>query len=186
MKNQTIFSRSWVTFFSQSGTEIVDLAERLGRWPDLIITNKRPKGLRTINPELEGKVVFVENKPTEEELKHVLSMYDNPIITLHGWLRIMPPEICEKFTIYNGHPGLITKYGFLKGKDPQIRAFKQKLPIMGCVLHRVTAGVDEGRVIVEERFNADNITEEEMWKLTREVSLSLWLDFLKGIVVKKK
>ena len=90
----------------------------------------------------------------------------------------MPPKICKKYTIYNGHPGLITVYPELKGKDPQIKAFNAKHEVMGCVLHRVTAGVDEGKVIAEERFNAFQITEEEMWKVTRDRSQYLWTQFL--------
>ena len=172
-------NKPWITFFSQTGSEIVDISKSLKRWPDLIITNKRPDHLRIINPALEGKVVYVENRPSTEELEEILSKYDNPIITLHGWLRVIPASICEKYTIFNGHPGLITEYPELKGKDPQIRAFEGKYPIMGCVLHKVTAGVDEGRIIAEERFNAFNITEEEMWKVTRDRSLYLWIDFLK-------
>ena len=172
--------KPWIAFFSQTGTEIVDIAKSLGKWPDMIITNQRPEHLRKINSALENKnLVFVDNKPTEEELSFILGGYDNPLVTLHGWLRIMPPSICEKYQIFNGHPGLITEYPELKGKDPQIRAFEGKYPIMGCVLHRVTAGVDEGRVVAEERFNAFQITEEEMWKVTRDRSLYLWIDFLK-------
>ena len=101
--------KPWITFFSQTGSEIVDLAKILNRYPDCIVTNKRPAHLRTINPELEGKVIFVENKPTEEELRYILSQYKEPLITLHGWLRIMPPSICKEYSIFNGHPGLITE-----------------------------------------------------------------------------
>jgi len=169
--------RCWIVFFSQTGSEIVDLAKELGKWPDIIITNKRPDNLRKIHPELENKVTFVENKPSQEELTAILSQYNNPLITLHGWLRVIPPAICEKYRIYNGHPGLITEYDHLKGKDPQIRAFREKLPIMGCVIHRVVAGVDQGEVIAQERFNAFNITEEEMWEATRDRSLYLWTQF---------
>ena len=176
-------NKPWITFFSQTGSEIVEISKSLKRWPDLIITNKRPDHLRTINPDLEEKVVYVENRPSTEELEEILSKYDNPIITLHGWLRVMPASICEKYNIFNGHPGLITEYPELKGKDPQIRAFEGKYPIMGCVLHKVTAGVDEGRIIAEERFNAFDITEEEMWKVTRDRSLYLWCQFLKNLVV---
>lgn len=171
--------KKWITLFSQTGGEIVEISKFLGRWPDLIITNKRPDYLRTFHPEIEGKVTIVDNRPKAEVLDALFTTYGEPIITLHGWLRIMPPSICEKYNIFNGHPGLITEFEHLKGKDPQIRAFREKLPVMGCVLHKVTAGVDEGKVIAEERFNAFNITEEEMWKVTRDRSLHLWINFLK-------
>lgn len=178
-------NKPWIAFFSQTGSEIVDIAKSLKRWPDVIVTNERPAHLRTINPEIleQDLLVTTSNKPSAEELLEILAYYNDPIITLHGWLRIMPANICESFNIFNGHPGLITEYPELKGKDPQIRAFEGKYPIMGCVLHRVTAGVDEGRIIAEERFNAFNITEEDMWKVTRDRSLYLWCQFLKNLVV---
>lgn len=178
-------NKPWIAFFSQTGSEIVDIAKSLKRWPDVIVTNERPADLRTINPEIleQDLLVTTSNKPSAEELLEILAYYNDPIVTLHGWLRIMPANICESFNIFNGHPGLITEYPELKGKDPQIRAFEGKYPIMGCVLHKVSAGVDEGRIIAEERFNAFNITEEDMWKVTRDRSLYLWCQFLKNLVV---
>ena len=178
--------KPWIAFFSQTGSEIVDIANAIGYWPDAIITNERPSNIRKINNDLleQNLLATVQNKPTVEDYEEVISFYKDPIITLHGWLRIMPPPICEKYDIFNGHPGLITEYPELKGKDPQMKAFKEKYPVMGCVLHRVVAGVDEGKVLAEERFNAFNITEEEMWKVTRDRSLSLWINFLKKVVGK--
>ena len=176
--------KPWIAFFSQTGSEIAEIAHFLGRWPDVIVTNERPEALRKINTELleQNLLVTVPNKPTIKDYEEVVSYYKNPIITLHGWLRIMPPSICEKYNIFNGHPGLITVYPELKGKDPQIKAFEGKYPVMGCVLHKVVAGVDEGKVIAEERFNAFQISEEEMWKVTRDRSLFLWLNFLRELV----
>ncbi len=176
-------NQQWIAFFSQTGSEIADLSESLGRWPDRIITNDRPDNLRTIDPRIVNQGFYTfSNKPDTEEYAELLSYFPEAVITLHGWLRIMPAEICERHNIYNGHPGLITVYPELKGKDPQMRAFKAKHQIMGCVLHRVTAGVDEGKVIAEERFNAFNIKEKEMWKATKDRSLYLWISFLKHII----
>ena len=33
--------KNWVALFSQTGSEIVDLALHFNRWPDIIITNNR-------------------------------------------------------------------------------------------------------------------------------------------------
>ena len=173
--------RPWVTLFSQTGAEIADISESLGRWPDLIITNKRPNHLRTIDSRIvEYGYTELPNIPTLEDIENVLK--DNAIITLHGWLRIMPPDICEKYLIYNGHPGLITKYPELKGKDPQVRAFEGKYPIAGAVIHRVVAGVDEGRVIMEEKFNAMNLSLDELFRILRDRSLFMWTNFLKKVL----
>lgn len=174
-------ANKWITFFSQTGAEIADLSENIGRWPDLIITNKRPDHLRTIDPRIvEYGYTEVPNKPTVSDLDAVLQ--DNAIITLHGWLRIMPPVICNKYLIYNGHPGLITKYPELKGKDPQVKAHKLGHEVAGAVIHKVTAGVDEGRVIMEEYFNASQLDLDELFRILRDRSLYMWSNLLKKVL----
>ena len=174
-------ANKWITFFSQTGAEIADLSESIGRWPDLIITNKRPDHLRTIDPRIvEYGYTEVPNKPTVSDLDAVLQ--DNAIITLHGWLRIMPPVICNKYLIYNGHPGLITKYPELKGKDPQVKAHKLGHEVAGAVIHKVTAGVDEGRVIMEEYFNASQLDLDELFRILRDRSLYMWSNLLKKVL----
>ena len=173
--------RQWVVFFSQTGTEIVDIAESLGRWPNKIITNERPEHLRKINNKLlEREITYLPNKPTADDYDVVLQ--DNALITLHGWLRVMPPSICNKYLIYNGHPGLITEYPELKGKDPQVRAFEGKYPIAGAVIHKVTAEVDEGKVISEERFNTFGLELDDLFRILRDRSLYMWTNFLKMVL----
>ena len=173
-------NRKWVAFFSQTGSEIVEVSKLLGRWPDLIITNERPEHLRKIHPALEGKVAFVENKPTEEELGLILGHYKDPLVTLHGWLRIMPPYICNRFEIYNGHPGLITEYPELKGKDPQQKAFDLGLDFSGCVIHKVTEGVDEGEILRSRKVSIKGLEIGELFHILHSISVSLWVDFLKN------
>ena len=178
--DHTKHKRVWIAFFSQTGAEIADIAESLGRWPDRIITNDRPDHLRTIDPRIEEKGYFTfSNKPSLEEYEEALFYFPEAVITLHGWLRIMPPEICEKYMIYNGHPGLITEYPELKGKDPQVRAFEAKYPVAGAVLHKVVAGVDEGRIILEERFNTFNLELDDLFRILRDRSLYMWCKFLR-------
>ena len=174
---------NWVAFFSQTGSEIVNISEEIGRWPDLIVTN-REDGFEKINPKrkineelLNVDIIYLSNKPTVEEYKNVLSK--KCIVTLHGWLRIMPPEICEQHTIYNGHPGLITEYPELKGKDPQIRAFEGKYKLAGSVIHEVVPEVDAGKILHEHAISIDGLTLDEVYSSLHEVSTNLWIDFLK-------
>lgn len=180
--------RPWIAFFSQTGSEIVDISKSLKRWPDVIVTNERPTRLRTINSEIleQDLLVTTPNKPTEKELLEIIEYYDNPIITLHGWLRIMPPNICNEYKIYNGHPGLITDFPELKGKDPQIRAFEGikegKYEYAGAVLHRVVAGVDEGKVLMQERFNTFGVELDQLFRILRDRSLYMWCKFLKEVL----
>ena len=170
----------WIAFFSQTGSEIADIAEALGRWPDRIITNERPEHLRTIDPRIEERNYWTfPNKPNEENYLEVLTYFPDALVTLHGWLRIVPKEVCNRSNIFNGHPGLITKYPELKGKDPQVKAFENKYSEIGSVIHKVTAGVDEGKVIASDSVEVKDIGLEETFGILRKISLKLWVEFLK-------
>jgi len=173
-------NRPWITFFSQTGAEICDIAESLDKWPDVIVTNERPEHLRKIDKRLDGKVTFVPNKPTVDDYERIIS--DGSLVTLHGWLRVVPPSICDKYPIYNGHPGLITRYPELKGKDPQVRAFEGKYDTAGAVIHKVTAGVDEGRVIMQEEFNAMDLSLDDLFRVLRDRSLYMWNNLLRQLL----
>lgn len=165
-------------FFSQTGSEIAAIAQQTGRWPDKIITNRRPGELRTIAPALALKeLIYVSNTPTVEEYLEVLGE-DPCIITLHGWLRILPAEVIEKFPeTYNGHPGLISEYEQLKGFNPQEKAYRLGLSVSGCVIHRVTVGVDEGPILKEGRVEIRNLNLEEVYNILHEKSIEMWVDF---------
>jgi folate-dependent phosphoribosylglycinamide formyltransferase PurN len=173
-------ARPWIAFFSQTGSEIVQISEALGRWPDMIITNRRPESSRQINSQIPKELLyFTPNKPEFSEYVHYLRQVENPIVTLHGWLRILPEAVCNKYEVYNGHPGLITKYPELKGKDPQVRAFAGDYNTAGCVIHRVTPGVDEGEVLMEREVSIRLLELDEVFRKLHETSVEMWIEFLK-------
>lgn len=173
--------RPWIAFFSQTGSEIVNISQALGRWPDLIITNKRPERLRKINEKLlEREIITLPNKPIQGDYFDILQYYPDALITLHGWLRIIPESIANDFEIYNGHPGLITMYPALKGKDPQFKAWEGNYKTIGSVIHKVTAGVDEGPVIMERAFNLERLLSlDDTFRILHNISTDLWIKFLK-------
>lgn len=43
---------NWIPWFSQTGTEILDIIKTIGIYPKYIVTNSRPDSVRTINKEL--------------------------------------------------------------------------------------------------------------------------------------
>ena len=175
----------WIAFFSQTGSEIVEVSNRLNRWPDLIITNQRPDSLRTINSELLAKcpdLVVLPNRPTVEDYKNVLGNLSETetIVTLHGWLRVVPEEIVNQCpSMYNGHPGLISKYPELKGKDPQQKAWELGLKESGCVIHKVTAGVDEGPLYRITATSIEGLSLDEIYNRLHDISVRQWVSFLR-------
>lgn len=177
--------KKWIAFFSKSGSEIAELSDRLGRWPDLIITNR--KDLHGCNPEIvKRKVVHIMNDPTELDYTIAIgSIWSTDLfISLHGYMRVIPKKICEMYDIYNGHPGLITKYPELKGKDPQQKAWVGAYKTSGCVIHKVTAEVDGGEVLAEIEVNIGGTLDDTISILHRN-SIDLWENFLRDKLIEK-
>jgi folate-dependent phosphoribosylglycinamide formyltransferase PurN len=188
--------RPWIVFFSQTGTEINNLCKRLEIYPDAIITNKQTT--EGINMELFNTTTFreyklnrtiwymLQQKPDLESYKNILSHFNNPVITLHGYLRVIPKEICEKYEIYNLHPGLIDKFPSLKGFNPQERAFREGYKHAGCVVHRVTSGVDEGEILLSQGISIEGKSLDEVYSSLSNVALDLWKSFFTEFKVLKK
>jgi folate-dependent phosphoribosylglycinamide formyltransferase PurN len=177
--------KKWIAFFSKSGSEIAEVSNRLGRWPDLIITNR--KSSTGCNPAiLERKVVFIKNDPTEIDYTNAINSCwgTDVFITLHGYMRILPKKICETYEIYNGHPGLITKYPELKGKDPQHKAWVNAYKTSGCVIHKVTPEVDDGAVLAEVEVTI-NGTLDDTISILHKNSIDLWENFLRDKLIEK-
>jgi len=168
---------TWIAMFSQTGSEIAALAKELGRSPDLILTNNRKREwhdfINTCNVHVDthdGLMNYLRLGPT-----------DNFIITLHGYLRIIPEDITRMYEMYNGHPGLITTYPELKGKDPQEKVWSNMdaYSIVGSVVHKVTPEVDDGEVVSE--FGALNLCTSKMYlyDTLKQTSFIAWMLFLR-------
>ena len=172
--------RPWVTLFSQSGTEIFKLSEKLGRYPDIIITNK-PPGDSSISLNLlmhsSNSITHLSNRPLVQDYYDFIP--NNAFVTLHGWLRIVPEEICEQYEIYNLHPANLIHNPELKGKDPQKMAYDQKLIFSGNTIHRCTAELDAGEIIDHSYLSIEGLTLEETINNLHNDATDLWYRFLK-------
>ena len=175
--------KQWICFYSQTGSEINNVRKALHRDPDIIIFNG--DDLSKTNKELVeavgNKIVKIPAKPTLENYKDLAKTFDkNCIITLHGYLRIIPEYLCTNFHILNLHPGLITTYPELKGFNPQEKAYKLQLPTSGSVIHRVIEQVDSGDVLCEREVNIQNRSLDYIYSILHDISTDLWVDFLGG------
>jgi len=181
----------WIALFSHTGSEICNISEKTGKWPDKIITNKVP-GSKDIHPgitdgfsrETGNEVLYCSDKPSVAQYRQLLD--SDSIITMHGWMRIIPPEICKEFNILNLHPGLISEYPELRGKDPQKRVFENEAAPtggtkeynkVGCVIHKCSPEVDGGLKVMERStgncFSGENTLTTALHKMAE----GMWIDF---------
>ena len=183
----------WVAFFSQTGSEIVNISKAIDKWPDVIVTNKQSRF--GVNDELLSVVEATINRyvtlpefPKEIDYLKVADILgysildenwrDEVLITLHGYLRILPPDFTKSSNIYNGHPGLITKHPELKGLDPQKKAWNESHIRIGCVIHRATSELDSGEVVAEKMIHNNFETFVDMLDALHVASSELWINFL--------
>ena len=175
----------WIAFFSQTGSEIVELSKVLNRKPDLIVTNNFEEKIK-FNPgvrELDVTILSTKHDGIMNYFRHQ-NIYNpsNILITLHGYLRILAPDICDKYEIYNGHPAAINLYPELKGKDPQEKVWQNlsNYPIIGSVVHRCTAELDAGELAMVHNKANIATTKDELYNNLRLCSMIAWEKFMKG------
>ena len=175
---------NWVAFFSQTGSEIVELSKSIKRKPDLLVTNNFEDKIK-FHPGIRELGVTIMSAKHDMIMNYFRNqvVYNVPqtLISLHGYLRILPADICEKYEIYNGHPGSIELYPELKGKDPQEKVWQDndKYTIIGSVVHKCTAELDGGDVLKSVSVRNRNYTREDLYASLKMTSLSAWNFFLR-------
>lgn len=170
---------AWLAFFSQSGSEVNSLSKALKVQPLIFTNNMRSTWVSGIR--------VWQQKPHDELMEWLRMAYPenehrkNILITLHGYMRILPSDICERYNIYNGHPASIDLYPELKGKDPQQRTWndREKYSIIGSVVHKVVPEVDGGEIVSSVNYTNRVSSEVEMFTKLRESSYEAWYWFLR-------
>lgn len=177
----------WIALFSQTGSEIVHLSNAIGRSPDFILTNNMNEDKYKYHPELYNLDSMIV-KGKHDVLMDYLSTSKGidpsaDIITLHGYLRILPEHVCSKYNIYNGHPGAINLYPELKGKDPQARTWENKgsYKFLGSVVHRVVPEVDAGEIVKSVYLTNTARSLDETFDMLKSTSLMAWKFAMKEI-----
>lgn len=172
---------NWLALFSMTGSEIANISDTINIKPSCVITDNFNEDYHDSRIKV-NKYWKVKGTTYEQKLssyRQLLKGYD--IITLHGWLNIIPAEICEEFKIYNGHPGLINYYPQLKGRDPQVRAYDRlsEYLYVGSVIHEVTRDIDCGNIICYDKVSTVHCGEtvKETYDVLRKTSLNSWVDF---------
>jgi len=191
--------KHWIALFSQTGSEIVELSKLINRKPNYIISNNYGENIK-IHPGI-ADMACPKITARHDQLMEILARTDffdpavsfiyvndtrrfepvETLFTLHGYLRIIPPHICGKYTMYNGHPGNIEDFPELKGKDPQEKVWMniKKYHTIGSVVHRVTPELDGGE-IVSRHYVANTCTSKnQLYHALRNTSLNSWEIFLK-------
>lgn len=160
---------NWIALTSRSGATLARVVDQSFIVPETIVSAKTRK----------------EHNMTMNWLRDIHQSYKNtngtlPIITLNGYMWIIPEDVCDMFEIYNLHPANLIKTPELVGKDPLERFFevnKEKNSYtLGSTIHRVIKEVDKGSIISTSDFEASNL--QEAYQKSFDVNVDLWLKFI--------
>ena len=93
------------------------------------------------------------------ELLKLLESLTPDLVVSAGFMRILAPEITQKFKIINSHPALLPLF-------PGAHAVRDALAAgaveTGTTIHWVDAGVDTGEIIAQERVPIQSGDTEEL------------------------
>jgi len=179
--------KDWGVLISQTGSEVIAIGKEIGYLPSLVVTNN-PKKLSKENEEiLRENSVDIRIIAFRPELEDYLlpDLLEKRLITLHGFLRIIPGAFFNycKGHIYNGHPALLTRYPELKGFNMQeaIVGKIEKYPYCGSVIHEVIPELDAGKIIASAETKNIAINVDHAYALLRKTSLESWKHFFKTV-----
>ena len=96
----------------------------------------------------------------QEALLNLLTMLSPDLVVLAGFLTILGPQVVERFPqkIINIHPALLPSFcgkGFY-GMKVHEAVYESGVKYTGCTVHVVDAGVDAGRIILQEVVKVDD------------------------------
>lgn len=178
----------WYSLFSHTGKETEAVQE-------LMKDKLHLETALTTNADYEGPLPCVKltcGKYVNRWLTIPGNVEPNSIITLNGYMRILPEEVinylhAQGCQIFNIHPAPIKMYPDLKGKDPQERLYEgiqnDKYHFIGIVIHEVDAGVDTGTVRHWSLEMADpNMTKEELYQHLHDMGTQMWVEFLEEVI----
>lgn len=176
--------RKWICFFSQTGSEINSIRKALKRDPDLIVTNRgNLDGVNEELKELTSIFYYLPYKPAVQDYVNMIhnnrALFEDCLITLHGYLRIIPDFLCNEYTVINSHPGDITvQDGILKGYNPQEKAFRLGLDASGSTIHRCTPELDGGEIFDVQKVSIKGQSLDQVYATLHDNSVNQWIKFL--------
>ena len=115
-----------------------------------------------------------------KELIEVVSELRPDLVISVGFMRILPPEFVSRFPTINTHPALLPNF---PGAHAVRDALAAGTKVTGSTVHWVDAGVDTGKVIVQEEVVIQaGESEESLHERIKIVERKLIVETLKKFI----
>lgn len=176
----------WYSLFSHTGKETENIRNQCRK--------VQLEAALTTNLQYEGSLPYVKlisGRYVNEWLMESENVEPGSVITLNGYMRILPAEVLDYLhskncRVYNIHPAPIWLYPELRGKDPQERLYtgiqEGKYACIGIVIHEIDSGVDTGKVVYWKCQIADpDMTLDQLYEELHAMGTNAWIDYLEEI-----
>ncbi len=144
----------------------------------LVVADRECFGLQRAENEDIPNFLLQRGKDFCDRLNEVLPT-DTDLIVCAGFLSILTSDFTEKWNgkIINIHPSLLPKFGGkgMWGHHVHDAVINAKEKESGATVHFVTAGVDEGEIILQGKVDvSENETLETLAKKIHEVEYDIF------------
>ena len=173
-----------VVLISGSGTnlerilECINSGEIRNAKVRMVIADRECYGLeRAKNHRIEHHIIK-KGKQFSEDLE-ILLPKNTDLIVLAGFLSILNDDFCSKYQgkIINIHPALLPKFGGfgMWGMNVHNAVIEANEKESGATVHYVTAGIDEGEIILQEKVKVEaEDTPESLAKKVHEAEYEIF------------
>ncbi len=127
-----------------------------------------------------------DRKTFSEDADHNLEGENVDLIVLAGFLSILTPEFTEKWKgkMINVHPALLPKFGGkgMYGAKVHKAVLESGDATSGATVHYVTAGVDEGEIILQGEFKIEKGDQvEDLQRKVAEVEKEILIEAIQKL-----
>jgi len=143
-------TQRWALFISGGGTTAQAVMDCSSQVDVRLVVSSRKSAFGLVRARRWGVPSYVlEQKIDWDKLQVLLESYRIQRIFLLGFMKILPADFCEKWKgkILNVHPSLLPQFKGAKAFD---QSFTANQP-MGVSIHQVTAGMDEGPLVYQQK-----------------------------------
>lgn len=176
--------KSIVVLVSGGGTNLqriidcIDNGEIPNAKINLVVADRECFGLERAENHGIKDILIKRGKSFSENLEKELPE-NTDLIVLAGFLSILSTDFTEKYKgkIINIHPSLLPKFGGkgMWGHHVHEAVIEAKEKESGATVHFVTPGIDEGEIILQDKFEIDeNDTAETLAEKVHHVEYDIF------------
>ena len=150
----------WAIFLSGKGSTAQAALDCCSQVDIRLVVSSREDAFGLVRARRNGIATHIlEKKINWQKLDVELAERKVTHIFLLGFMKLLPADFCKKWEskIFNVHPSLLPEH---KGLEAIEKSYQAKSD-MGVSIHHVTAGMDEGQIILQQKVISKEVLQNE-------------------------